>query len=491
VRPKTLVPFPEFAPDQQIAGGASSRMKGVISRSGRLAPLEDAAQIRAGSVMNDACLGGRCFYDSNGFPVAFLGDAGRLYRLNGKIPTDVSKPGGYSGSNSWAWTFEQFGNNIVAVMRGVAPQRFQLGVSSVFADLANAPIGDTVFRVRQHLFIAEGNVLNCSAFNNIEDWEPDFATQAFQTELNQANGLIVAGWSGEQGAVFQERGIARLNYLGGQVPFQIDEIEGGRGLCGPNAWAAWGRSAFCVAEDGFYVFDGMQAAPIGDKRVDRYFSSRLNYGFRQRVWAAVDSNRKCLMIGFPTGAAIEPNEVLIYSWADDKWTHDEIDTQFGFEIHREPVDADDEAGLIELFGTANADDSAFATVSVDSPIFRESRKEWAVVDASRRVCQFTGANRAAELSTGVYELAARKTFISEIWPGTDAEPEDVTATVGTRLKRLSEAETVSSPAQMNDEGWCPVRAEGRYMSATVTISAGAAWTEATGIYTDAGASGER
>lgn len=491
MRPKTLVPFPEFAPDKAIASGASSLAKGVISSAGRYAPLPDLVQIRAGAVMNDPCLGGKSFYDSNGFPVAFLGDAGRLYRLVGKIPADVSKSGGYGGSTSWAWTFEQFGNNIVAVQRGIAPQRFTLGSSSVFADLPNAPIGDTVFRIRQHLFIAEGNVLNCSAFNNIEDWDPDFATQAFQTELNQANGLIVAGWSGEQGAVFQERGICRLNYLGGQVPFQIDEIEGGRGLCGPNAISPWGRVAFCVAEDGFYMFDGIEAKSIGNNRVDRYFSSRLNYGFRDRVWAAIDSNRKCWMVAFPTGSNIAPNEVLIYSWADDKWTHDEFDSQYGFELHREPVDADDEAGIIELFGTADADDPVFADVSVDSPIFRESRKEWAVVNGSRQVCQFTGSNRPVALSTGVYELAARKTFVSEIWPSTDAEPADVSSTVGTRLKRLSEVETASSPAQMNDEGWCPVRAEGRYMSASVAIAGGAEWTEVTGIYTDAGASGER
>lgn len=491
MRPKQPIPFGQFAPDQSIIGGQSQLIKGCLPLSGRYAPLPDLQQVRAGSMINDGCLGGRSFYDSAGFPVTFLADNGRLYRVAGKIPTDVSKSGGYSFSYDWGVSFEQFGDNIVAVGRGVNPQRYILGSSSVFADLENAPQGDTVFRIRQHLFICSGNTVNCSGFNNITQWTPSAETQAFTTEINQAAGLAVAGWGGEQGAIFQERGIIRLTYTGGAAPFIFDEVEGGRGACGPHAVSPWGKIAFCVAEDGFYTFDGLAATPIGGNRVDRYFANNLNYGYRHRVWSAVDAKRKCWMVAYPTGGNIWPNRGLIYSWADDKWTEDEFDTQFGLEIHREPVDADDEAGLIELFGTANADDPVFANVSADSPIFRESRKEWAVVDGDRRLCQFTGASRAASLSTATYDVAGKKTFVSELWPIVDAAPEHVTGQVATRLHRLSEAETVSPPSQMNSEGFCPVYAEGRYQRGIVTVAAGAAWTEATGIHTDAGESGER
>lgn len=492
MRDKKIIPFGEFAPDQSKIGGQSPLAKGVLPLSGRYSPLPDLQQVRAGSMLNDPCLGGKSFYDANGFPVVFLADAGRLYRVNGKIPTDVSKSGGYSFSFDWGVTFEQFGNNVIAVGRGENPQRYIMGSSSNFADLENAPQGDTVFRIRQHLFICSGNIVNCSAFNNITSWTPDFATQAFQNEVNQANGLIVAGWGGEQGAIFQERGIIRLNYMGSSgPPFAFDEVEGGRGVCGPNAWSPWGKIAFCAAEDGFYTFDGLAAASIGANRVDRYFSNRLNYGYRHKVWSAIDAKRKCWMVAFPTEGAVFPNEVLIYSWADDKWTHDEFDSQFGFEIHREPVDADDEAGLIELFGTANADDPAFANVSADSPLFRETRKEWAVVDGDRKLCQFTGPNREANLSTATYDVAGRKTFMTELWPITDAPYGDVTGQVATRLRRLDESETVSPASQMNIEGFCPVYAEGRYVRGIVNIGAGSNWSEATGVHSDGGESGER
>jgi len=490
MRQKSPIPFSGWRPDMSIIEGQGD-VRGCIPLAGRYAPLLDLQIIRPGSQINDHALGGKSFYDSTGAPVAFLGDVNQLYRVVGKQPVSVGKAGGYTASADWAWSFEQFGNNIVAVARGAPPQRWQLGVSTAFADLSGAPSGDVVFRIRQHLFICNGRTVNVSAFNNITNWTPSTATQSFITEIPQANGLAVAGWSGEQGALFQERGIIRITYTGGAVPFIFDEVEGGRGLCGPNAWSPWGRIAFCVAEDGFYTFDGASVTSIGGNRVDKYFSDKLNYGYRHKVWSMVDAKKKAWMVGFPANGAVRANEVLIYSWADDKWTHDEMDVPYGFQMHREPVDADYDAGLETLFGTTDADAAAFANVSADSPIFRESRKEWAVVNGDRQLCQFTGAARAATLSTGTFEpIPGRKTFLTEVWPIVDAPASLVTAQVGSRLDRLAETETVSSAATMVDQGFCPIIAEGRYMRAQVNIIAGATWTEANGVLTDGAPSGE-
>lgn len=492
MREKTPTPFGEWAPDASKISGASRDIRGVLSKSGKYVPLPDLAPISSTPTLNDPCLGGGTFYSTTGEVASFVGDRGRLYRIVGGAPVDVSKSEGYSASPDWVWKFDQFGDNIVAVSRGFAPQRYILGSSAVFADLAGAPIGDTVFHIRQHLFICAGITVNASAFNNITDWTPDFATQAFQTTLNQSNGLILAGWGGEQGVIFQERGIYRVTYTGAGAPFIFDEVEGGRGLCSPHAFAVYGKLAFCAAEDGFYAFDGLQAQPIGANRVDQSFSESLGYLYRHKVWAAVDARRKSVMFAFPSGGSTVCNEVYIYNWADDRWTHDEITTQFGWEMQRSGLNIDDEAGIIARFGTANLDDAAFADVSVDSPIWGDNRKEWAIVDGTRSISQFTGASRAATLSTGTFEpFPGRKAFVSEVWPVTDAPAGSVTARVKTRLRRLDETETEGTASAMNEEGFCPAYSEGRYLSAEVAIAAGASWTEATGVLTDGSMSGER
>jgi hypothetical protein len=491
MRQKTPIPFAEWAPDQSKISGNGNEFRGCIRQGGRYAPLQDLKQIRAGSQIADICLGAKTFYDGDSAPIAFCGDAGELYRIIGKMPVSVSKAGGYAASEDWAWTFEQFGQNIIAVARGVPPQRYTIGSSSVFADLATAPAADVAFRIRQHLFLVDGRNLYCSGFNDITDWTFDTATNSFQTEIPHAAGLAVAGWSGEQGVLFQERGILRIAYTGGTVPFNIDEIEGGRGLCGPNAWSPWGKVAFCVAEDGFYTFDGLSSSNIGQGRVDQYFANNLNYGYRHRVWAQLDASRKSWMIGFPTAGSTICNEVLIYSFADDKWTHDEIDTHLGFEMHREPINADDEAGLIAAFGTANSDAAAFANISADSPLFRESRKQWAAFDADRKLCLFDGVNREAVLSTGTFQpIPGMIADVTELWPVCDVDSGLVEGAIAWRRKRLSETETVSPFAPMNDDGFCPVMAEGRYLRGIVRIMKGARWTEANGVFSDGQPAGE-
>lgn len=487
----TALPVGEWGPDTGILTG-SAEVKGCIPLSGRYAPLADLAPIRADAKLNDACIGGFSCYGSTGQSAAFLGDSGRLYRIINKSPTDVSKTGGYTASADWCWKFEQFGNNVIAVARGAPTQRYIIGSDSQFSDLANAPQGDTVFRIRQQLFVCQNQTVNVSGFNNITVWDPLTAgAQAFSGTLRQDAGIIVAGYGGEQGAIFQERGIVRITYTGGSVPYIFDEIEGARGLCSPNAYAVWGKGCFCVAEDGFYYFDGATSTPIGENKVDRYFSQLLNYPYRGKVWSAIDAKRKCWMVGFPSGASQVCNEVLIYSWADQKWTHDYFNSQYGFELARTGVSADDSAEIIRLFGTQVENDPAFANVSVDSAIWRESRKEWAVVDGSRTVMQFTGANRAATLNTGVIEpIPGKNVFVSELYPVTDAET-GVSATLEARARRLGQSNIIVSNATMNTNGVIPVRGQGRYLSATITIAAGTTWTEVDGLQSDGVPAGGR
>lgn len=483
-----VVPFGDWEPDRGIFGGADIA-KGVLSQTKRYVPLPDLMPIRQGARLNDACIGGMGCYSTAGVANAFLGDVSRLYRVLDGDPVDVSKPGGYAADVDWVWKFEQFGDNVIAVARGVPPQVFRLGSSARFTDLANAPLGDTVFRVRQQLFLCDGITVNVSGFNDSTAWQPNAATQAFQNTVNQNNGLIQTGWGGEQGAIFQERGIVRLTYQGGAAPFIFDEVEGGRGACSPHSVAPWGRVAFVVAEDGFYLFDGLQVTPIGQDKVDRYFINRLNYSYRYKVWSAIDARRKCWMVAYPSGGATVCNSLLIYSWSDSRWTYDEVDTQFGFEYPKQGLSADDAGAITSLFGTASSD---AIDQSVDSAIWRESRKEWAVVNGARTLCQFRGANRAATLGTSTFEPApGSKSYISEFAPMIDAEPATMTGTIQTRLRRLDETPLIADTAVVNEEGCCEVRAEARYLSAHIDIAAGARWTEATGIRVDLQPTGKR
>lgn len=484
---KVGLPFANWEPDKSSLSGAASEAKGVISQGGRYAPLKDFLPLLSGAAMNDTAIGAAGFYDQTGNVRIFLGDAGKLYEIQSRAPVDVSKIGGYTANRDWGWSFEQFGTSIYATARGLSQiQSFEFGVSARFADVTTGPgASDTLFRVREFLFSGLGNVLKNSCFNNPTDWNPASPTgiQAAEVNLPADGGDIVVGTGGQFGLVFQERKIHRLTYTGSpNVPFQLDEIEDKRGALGPNAISRYGMLTFFASDDGIYATDGAgESVPLGDATVSKYFADNLNYSAKFRVSIGVDVARKLVKVAFPTGGNSYCNELLIYSISDKRWTHDTIDLDLVFEAPKQGVTVDDDAGIIAIAGTTVVDD---IDIPVDSPVWAESRKQIMAVNSGHVVGTFEGPNRAAVLETGYGEvLPGHMGFLTEIYPLIDSD--EVTCSVTTKLKRLSDNAVNGTAVAMNVHGFCPVLAHARFMRARVMVPATKTWTEAIGIDWDA------
>lgn len=488
---KVGLPFVNWEPDKSSISGAAAEAKGVISQGGRYVPIKDFLPLLTGSAMNDTAIGAAGFYDPTGNVRVFLGDAGRIYEVQSRIPVDVSKIGGYAANPDWGWTFEQFGSSIYAAARGIPQiQRLEFGASSRFDDLTTGPgLSDTLFRVREFMFSGQGNTLKNSCFNNPLDWNPASTTgiQAAEASLPQDGGDIVVGTGGQFGIVFQERKIHRLTYTGGvDVPFQLDEIEDKRGSLGPNAISRYGMLTFFASDDGIYATDGAsESIPLGDASVSRYFSDNLNYSAKFRVSIAVDVGRKLVKVLFPTGGNSYCNEILIYSIADKRWTHDEISLDIVFEAPKQGVTVDDDSGVLAIAGTTVVDN---IDIPVDSPVWAESRKQIMAVNSRHEVGTFEGPNRPAVLETGYGEVVpGHMGFLTEVWPLIDADT--VTCSVTTKLKRLSDNPINGTASSMNAHGFCPVLAHARFMRARVMVPGNTSWSEAVGIDWDARAAG--
>lgn len=480
---KVGLPFAPWEPDKSTISGVSSEALGVIRVNGKYVPDKELLALREGVAMNDVCLGAAGFYDTNGGVQIYLGDRGKLYRIQARAPVDISKIGGYSVNPDWGWIFEQFGTSVYATGRGLSQiQRFEMGVSTAFADVATGPgLSDTLFRVREFMFSGEGTTLKNSCFNDPLDWDPESSTgiQAAINYLPSDGGDIVIGTGGQFGLVFQERKIHRLTYAGAlDAPFQRDEIEDKRGAIGPNAISRYGMFTFFASEDGIRITDGAgESQGIGEGKIDRYFASNLNYSARHRVSLAVDVEKRLLRVAFPTGGNSYANKLLTYSMADGQWTNDDINVDLLFEAPKQGVTIDDTAAVQAIAGTTFVDS---ISLTVDSPVWRETRKQIMAVNSSHAVCTFDGNNRAAVLETGYGEVVpGRMGRVTEVWPLVDAAT--ITASITTKYKKLSDTSANGTAVAMNEHGFCPVMAHARFMRARVMIPATTTWTEASGI----------
>jgi len=490
MRQKSPLAFAAWEPDKSAIAGAAAEAKGVVSIGGRYAPDQSFKPLKPGAAIGDRALGGRGFYEGGTTARIFVGDAARLYELQARVPVDISRIGGYTANPDWGWSFEQFGEHIIATARGLDQlQYFTLGSSATFEDIDTGPgPADTVFRIREFLFTGRGVTLRNCAFNNFTDWEPDSGTQATIFDLPGSGGDIVSGVGGQFGLVFQERKVHRLTYQGSSgAPFQRDEIEDKRGALGPHAVTRFGAYTFFASDDGIRVTDGSGPSEgIGEGKIDRYFASRLNYVQRHRVTMAVDVQNRLLRIAFPAGGSDRCNELLTYSMADGRWTHDDCELDYLFESPRPGVAINDDEAIAAIAGSSIIDE---VDIPVDSLAWRESRKQVMGVGWTGEVGTFEGENRPAVIETGFAEvLPGRMGLVTEVWPLIDAE--NVSVQITTKLKRLSD-QTVNHPViAMNADGICPVLVEARWIRVQTHIPHGADWTEASGIDWDAGGAGE-
>lgn len=490
------IPFGEWMPDQPDRKNAANEAKGVYSKGGHYAPLPAFGEYAGTNGRAAAAvLGARGAYDSSTNGQIFMGTASKLYQMQSRVAVDVSKVGGYAvdETTDW-WMMEQFGNYVVAVARAHAPQVFQMGTSSVFANLSGSPPQMTcVARIGDFLMGGKDFTAHWSAFNDITSWTPSATTQAGNQVLDQAQGRIQAIVGGDYAAIFQERAIRRALYVGPPLiwDFGQDAVETRRGAIGPFAVAKFGRSIYFASDDGFYVFDGQASQPIGYGKVDNYFTSRLNYSYRHKVQAAVDTIRKLVVFGFPSGSSTHVDEVLVYSVQDGRWSRDDIDLEVLFDCPVEALTVDN----FQLFEPSdNLDSSNLDQYTIDSAVFDDRRRLLAgVADTTHSLGTFTGTSRSATIETGEFEaVPGRRAMVTEVWPVLDVpDSGQVAAAVGYRRALPGATVAYTQASAMNRAGYCPQRIDGRFLRGRLQIAAGASWTKAEGIHVTARVTGGR
>lgn len=448
-----------------------------------------------GAATATACLGGDAFYDSTTAPHIYLGDTTKLYHLESRVAVNRSIAGGYTVAEDDNWQLAQFGDNVVAVADTENPQvHNMLTPATAFANLGGSPptSATSVARVNDFLFMGKAFTVHWSAFNNITSWTPSAATQAGNQALDQERGEVLRIIGLDYAAIFQERAIRRAIYVGPPViwDFGQDYVEKRRGCISKNAAVEFGRNIFYVADDGFYVFDGQTSTPIGYGKVDDYFVRNLNYPYRHKVCAAVDTINKLAVFGFPAGGATNISELLIFAIQDGRWTHDVLDLEFLFDSPVEPLTVDN---FHLLFPDDNLDATNISPDDIDSAVFDDRRQLLAGVKlGTHRLGFFTGTARAATIDTGEFEAApGRRGLVTEIWPLGDFAQAAVTASVGYRRALPAGTLAFTNPTGMNRAGFCPQRIDGRFLRGRLQIGAGQSWRRAEGINYTAGVTGGR
>lgn len=420
----------------------------VYWRSSGYRPMLSLAAIS--SALPAKCLGAIAVFDSNEAVQIFAGTATDLYKLSGTSWSNVSKSSGaYTATN---WSFQAYGNCLNATDGTDAIQSIDITTGAAFADLDDtdpAPKCQVLGVIRDFVFAGNTTDATNGTVPNRVQWsaialdgswpipgtQDAFAYQAGAQTLDSDYGPVMAIGDNEQfGLIFQQNGISRASYTGGNTVFDFVTYEKKRGSVGPGAVERVGDKYYFLSGDGFCLTDGSQVQNIGYGKVNDWFNANANTSALSSVRTCVDTQNKIVIWAFPLIGQTSLGGLIIYNYAEDRFSY-----------------------VIQAVET-------LFTVPVNGAMVA------AGVSAAHAYGQFTGSAGAALLQTESFSITpGGRTFVNGVRPLLDGT---ASVSVGTRNDLSAAVAYGSYVAQAARSGISPQRADAFYHAIAINPNSG-------------------
>jgi hypothetical protein len=301
---------------------------------------------------------------------------------------------------------------------------------------------------------------------------------------------LVGNLGTSDGAIFFERAIWRMVFVGSPDIFAFYPCEGVRGCPAPKSIAQLGSLVYYLGEDGFYAFDGSNSKPIGLNRVDKTFWNNVNITYLSNTIAAVDPLNKLVMWSFPSvnSSSGVPDTMFIYNWALDKWSSAQISVEYIFRSITQGY------SLEQLDNVSPPNDLDTLPYSLDSRQWTGGAITIGAFSSTNGLAFFTGSALAATLDTVESEIfpdegnGYRHAFVHNTTPMVDGGTPTVQM-LG--RNNLQGAVTTYSTSAIDSEGNCPALAENRFFRGRITTAAAATWAHCQGLQIQARPTGRR
>jgi hypothetical protein len=469
-----LIEWGEWKPDSPDIGlGALRIARNVRPALRHYEPMQalgessDAIASRARGLLSARDLSGEVH--------TFTGDTSKLYELSGATWGDVSKVGGYSCAESDRWRFWTFGDRMLATNFSDPIQKFDMSMSSVFANLAGSP-PQAKYGASYGEFVVLGYTsdnaqgIKWSAIGDSESWTPGLNQSDVE---NFSDGGNVTGIGiGDVAYVFQEYAIRRMVYTGGPTIMQFDVMERARGCIDAGSLVQVGNAFFYRSPDGFYLLNNGVSTPIGFEKVDEYFKDNADLDLQYRTTAAIDPINKLAgwLYTSNDSATGAPDRLLIYNWAAQRWA----EARYSAEVLASTLSSGYTLeGLDALYGSIDA-----MTISLDDPIWTGGALNWGAMTTNNKLASFSGSNLEATIETDDFQISEGLiAFVQQCRPLTDAAT--AYCKTGYRM-RAGDALAYSTESAINVSGFAPQRALGRYIRTNHRIPAAETWTKTQG-----------
>jgi len=498
--PTIEVPLGEFLPafPKQNNPGCVVANNCVPAEGGYapfFAPTERATTVtRSGGGTDSTFLGpvrgANLFFRNDGSPLIVGGAEDTLFARAGSAATETAVTA--SVVDGEYWDFAQFNDFIFAT--SIANDPYYLTDVDTDVTWSALPGSPPKARYCERFadFLMLGYIsgaptrIQWSSFNSpATTWAADRLTQAGYADLDPRFGPITALVGGRYPMVFQERGISLVQYVGPPTVWRVSVVSEDRGCIAPFSVATIGSQTYFLSQDGFYMTNGSEFAPIGSQKVNKWFFGEVDNSDISRTQAAVDWANRSIVWAFRSVGSEAYDRLLIYSWEQGRFSTATVTSDW---LVGSRLDATSLEDLDALFATLED-----VTPSMDSEVWLAGDRVLGCFSSSGGEATyntFNGDALQADWELGAFQPSpGSRAFISEAQAVVDAS--DWTMQVAAISADNQRAETVSAFGAPGVNGAIPLRADGKEMRLAARMPSAAVWTRAQAVQLTYRGSGRR
>ena len=478
--------FGKFSPDlPSINNPGSPNAKNAIPGTRGYYPFPSLA-----IVTTDATTarpqGGFSHKKPDGTIFTCVGDATKLYQVDGVNINDITRSSGgaYACDSDDMWHFTSFGNEVIAVNIADDIQGITIGTDSNFSKFVSStlePKAKFITTVGEFPVIAYTNESSTDypyrvrwpSINDATDFDESATNQSDHQDLFDGGQITGITGNKEYGTIITETSLHRMDYVGGQIFFNFDKIEGSKGCRLPNSIIGIGRDVFYRSPEGFYKYDGVNNVPIGTEQVDTFFHDDFDITYPNRISTAIDLERKIVVWSYPGdgNTAGLPNKLLFYRYDIGMWGCAEVEQAIIFP-------ALSTGFTLEQLDNVNSS-LDLLPASLDADAWQGGVPGLAGFNSSFKFGMFNGAALTAQLDTRETNLIkGRFGYVDSVRP--IVEGSDATVTVEAITRDLqTDTVTENGAVAVQSTGEAFLEESARYHRFRVNISGG--FTHAVGI----------
>lgn len=258
----------------------------------------------------------------NNVRTVFWGSHSRLWKwdeTNGV--KDISRPTGYTGVDGDLWSFEQWGNFMVATNNVDVPQVWK--ASGTFTNLGGSPPAKVNILMEYSPFLVafSGREVFWCHTDDIEEWT--------QTANNAARSLFIRGLTseikaalplGDRPVFYSGNEMRSLDFIRAPLYFGSRPLLEGIGALGKFSVCAVDKRHYGIGPRGIWVTDGVTKEFISPPDVHEFVYQNINREHWQKSVAWHDVLQRVVVFFFPFGSAVQNNIGVAFNYSNNTWS---------------------------------------------------------------------------------------------------------------------------------------------------------------------------